>query len=93
MAEQGVPPLGERVYVKLVRNGKVIYDSSKSTPMFAADVQPLKYCLSCGAEVIPVIFGCTNPKCGKRYVSQLEVNSGKRLILALEPTPGAPSDE
>lgn len=81
MAAAAVPSV-EKVFVKLVRDGKVIYDSETEKPAFIADPQLLKFCPSCGGETAPIIYVCN--KCGQRYISQLEVASGKRLILALE---------
>jgi hypothetical protein len=81
-----VPPIGERVTVKLVRGEKEVYDSAKEDkPAFVADTQLLKFCPSCGGNTSPIIYICN--KCGQRYISQLEVASGKRLILVLEPEP------
>jgi hypothetical protein len=76
------PPVTDKLSVILMRNNKVIYDSDKTQPNFALDTQLLKFCSNCGGSTFPIIYVCKD--CNKRYVTQIEATTGKRLILALD---------
>lgn len=69
----------------LMREGKVVFDSAKEEkgkPKFEFSSEPMKFCPQCGGDTIAVIYMCK--ECGQRYVQQVEKNTKRKIVIALE---------
>lgn len=78
----------DHLRLRLVRAGKVIYDSEKDEHKFSLPAKPLQFCPNCGGATQPVIYMCRS--CGIRYVQTQDLKTGRIVVMTLPPDQDIP---